>query len=204
MAVVISNSLTTLRQRFERQQRNAKQRGIRWELSFSEWLTIWGDNIDKRGRGRDQLCMARKGDIGPYAIGNVQIITNAENIREQQHTDDRKRKVSEGSKTLWRDETHRRRMSRSTSERNIKRWNDYDYRKQMSEAFSESAKRRWADPEKRAAVVAAQNSAKRDPERRAENSSRTKAKWADPGFRAKVIAAQQAARERRRSSTCQS
>jgi hypothetical protein len=56
----------------------AKQRGIKFELTFTEWKTIWrtalGKNwMKKRGRYRGQYQMARFNDQGPYAIGNVEI-----------------------------------------------------------------------------------------------------------------------------------
>jgi hypothetical protein len=60
----------------------AKRRGILWALSFEQWLGIWGERLIDRGSGRNKLCMARNGDIGPYAIGNVKIITNGQNLSE--------------------------------------------------------------------------------------------------------------------------
>jgi hypothetical protein len=194
----------TLYQCYKCQKNNARRRGIPWDLSFTEWSAIWGEKIHKRGRGRDQLCMARKGDVGPYAVGNVKIITNAENVKEQQHTDDRRKRVSDSSKSLWENDEHRQRMSRCTSKRNSKQWNDYNYRSEMTVKLSDSAKRRWSEPDKRAAIIAAQNAGKRDPGKRAENSARIKAKWADPEYRAKMLAAQRTARARGRASVCQS
>jgi hypothetical protein len=40
-------------------------------FSFEEWLEWWGDDLDRRGTGHDQLQMQRIGDQGPYAPGNV-------------------------------------------------------------------------------------------------------------------------------------
>ena len=51
------------------------KRGIAWKINFSEWLSIWlaSGKWDKRGVGRGSYCMARHGDAGPYAVGNVSI-----------------------------------------------------------------------------------------------------------------------------------
>jgi hypothetical protein len=61
---------------------NAEGNGVRFELTFDEWLQIWTDSgfLDQRGQGK--YVMARLGDKGPYAVGNVKIITAAENVRE--------------------------------------------------------------------------------------------------------------------------
>src|SRR5438105_1485912 len=52
---------------------NAKVRGVPWEMSLVQWWTVWQQSglWEKRGRGGNYYCMCRKGDIGPYAIGNV-------------------------------------------------------------------------------------------------------------------------------------
>jgi hypothetical protein len=65
-------------------KKNAKKRGNAFLLTFEEWLNIWIESgqLDQRGRGRQNYCMARSGDIGPYAMGNVRICTNQENLAE--------------------------------------------------------------------------------------------------------------------------
>ena len=65
------------------QRQNARRRGIEFLFSFREWLSEWGEQIEQRGKAADELCMARIGDEGPYAPGNVEIITNSENNRMQ-------------------------------------------------------------------------------------------------------------------------
>jgi hypothetical protein len=62
-----------------------RQRGIQFLLTFDEWKKIWEDSGHLRERGKlaHQYCMSRIGDAGPYAVGNVRIITNSENSREQ-------------------------------------------------------------------------------------------------------------------------
>jgi hypothetical protein len=71
----------TPRGRFHVQRMNACRRGIPFLLTFEEWLAVWGDLLG--ARGRSGYVMARHGDAGPYAVGNVRIITTQENSREQ-------------------------------------------------------------------------------------------------------------------------
>lgn len=75
-----SRSATPLRA-FSRQRGLAlKVRNIGWELTLWQWWTIWQDSghWDERGSGRGyQMC--RKGDVGPYAVGNVFIGPGVEN-----------------------------------------------------------------------------------------------------------------------------
>lgn len=65
---------------FRCQKRNAKNRGIGWELTIIQWWQIWQDSgkWDERGRGKGYV-MCRHGDEGPYAVGNVFIDTGANN-----------------------------------------------------------------------------------------------------------------------------
>ncbi len=66
------------------QRRNAAKRGIPFQLSFAEWQWLWWQSgkWKERGRSRDSYVMARKGDSGPYAVGNVFFQTVAENLSE--------------------------------------------------------------------------------------------------------------------------
>ncbi len=63
----------------------ARNRGIVFKMSFEEWLGVWKDSgkFHLRGRGKGLYCMARLGDKGPYAVGNVKICTLEENRAEQ-------------------------------------------------------------------------------------------------------------------------
>jgi len=54
-------------------------RGIGWELSFEQWLEFWGDDIDRRGSGANDLQMQRPCDTGPYAVGNIRKGTPKQN-----------------------------------------------------------------------------------------------------------------------------
>lgn len=56
---------------FKTQKAGAARRGIGWELTFEQWLDFWGDDIDRRGSGRNSLQMQRPCDTGPYAVGNI-------------------------------------------------------------------------------------------------------------------------------------
>lgn len=66
---------------YRSQKSGAKQRGIAFELTFKEWCDFWGDDIDRRGTGCDDLQMQRFGDSGPYALWNVKKGTPKQNMR---------------------------------------------------------------------------------------------------------------------------
>jgi hypothetical protein len=69
---------------FREAVRNARARDIEFLLTYSEWLKVWQDSghLSERGRKLGQYVMARFGDKGPYAVGNVRIITITENLAE--------------------------------------------------------------------------------------------------------------------------
>jgi hypothetical protein len=69
---------------YTQQKSNAKQRGVDFELSFTDWLAIWlwSGKLEERGRGADKYCMARIGDTGSYSRCNVYITINAKNISD--------------------------------------------------------------------------------------------------------------------------
>lgn len=64
---------------FSTQRKNARERGIEWEMTFDEWWTIWRPYYHMRGRGTNELCMAREGDQGAYKVGNVYLTTHLGN-----------------------------------------------------------------------------------------------------------------------------
>lgn len=68
---------------FTEQRRNAKTRGVGWELSFADWWRIWQESghWNERGRG-EGYCMARWGDSGPYSVDNVYICTIGQNFSD--------------------------------------------------------------------------------------------------------------------------
>jgi len=77
-----------LNQAYHSCKQNAKKRKIQFLLSFDEWLSIWvqSGKLEKRGAAPNQYCMARFNDSGHYQVGNVKIITMAENNKEQVST----------------------------------------------------------------------------------------------------------------------
>lgn len=68
---------------FRQQRQNARNRGVAFSLNFAQFVSIWESSgkLQNRGRGAEKYCMARIGDSGAYEIGNVHIVTNAENAR---------------------------------------------------------------------------------------------------------------------------
>lgn len=68
---------------FLQQKRNAIKRGIEWHMTFPEWWRVWRESgkWELRGRGTG-YCMAREGDSGPYAPGNVYICTVGQNFSD--------------------------------------------------------------------------------------------------------------------------
>jgi hypothetical protein len=66
------------------QRADARRRGIPFLLTFEEWWTIWHASgyWERRGKLAGQYVMARYGDVGPYALGNVRICTFGDNARE--------------------------------------------------------------------------------------------------------------------------
>ncbi|CAN7678709.1 hypothetical protein LJR039_005432 [Pseudorhodoferax sp. LjRoot39] len=75
------------------QRANAHKRGIPWELTRGQWWAIWKESghWHRRGVLRDQYCMSRFGDQGPYSASNVEIVPNAENTRQARAADSRRR-----------------------------------------------------------------------------------------------------------------
>lgn len=69
---------------FRSQKRAARPRGIEWQLSLSEWWSIWEKSglWNQRGLGQGYV-MCRHGDVGPYAVGNVFIALCRENSSER-------------------------------------------------------------------------------------------------------------------------
>ena len=70
---------------FRAHRYRAKYTDIPFLFTFEEWIKIWMDSghWHERGKGKEKYCMARFGDKGPYAVGNVRIITNSENSKER-------------------------------------------------------------------------------------------------------------------------
>lgn len=72
--------------KYQQHKQNAKRRGVPFLLTFAEWLTVWQESghFDERGnRTADGFVMARFGDRGPYAVGNVEIVPHRVNVAER-------------------------------------------------------------------------------------------------------------------------
>lgn len=69
--------------RYIHQRNHAKHRNIEWNITFTEWWTVWEQSgkWSERGVGHG-YCMARYNDTGAYKINNVSIITGDENSSE--------------------------------------------------------------------------------------------------------------------------
>ena len=72
------------RSSYIQQKSNAKRRGIPFLLTFEDWWAIWqaSGKWEQRGKLAGQYVMARYGDVGPYASGNVRICTSGANQQE--------------------------------------------------------------------------------------------------------------------------
>lgn len=75
--------MATPKGKYSVQKRKARQRGIKWKLTFDEWLEIWihSGKWEERGIGADGYCMCRYEDTGPYSVENVYIATVVDNAR---------------------------------------------------------------------------------------------------------------------------
>ncbi len=80
---------------------NALRRNIPFLFTLEQWWRWWSQDgrWERRGRhrGRDGLVMARKNDAGPYALGNVEPLTLAQNSGQTC-----RRKLGRASRAAWR------------------------------------------------------------------------------------------------------
>ena len=70
--------------KYKHQKNNANTRGIGFEISFDDWVSVWelSGHWADRGKGKNKYVMARHNDVGPYAIWNVSIKSQEENASE--------------------------------------------------------------------------------------------------------------------------
>lgn len=83
----IARGLTDPLIAFAIQAKKAVQRGVGFELSFSQWWSIWAPYYHLRGLGKNGLVMGRNNDVGPYAVGNVYLTTRLGNTIDYHKTD---------------------------------------------------------------------------------------------------------------------
>lgn len=76
-------------QAYENQIYAAKARGIAWRMTYAQWWRWWQRDDGtgqprwrRRGNRVGCLMMLRKGDKGPYALGNVYCGTPEDNARD--------------------------------------------------------------------------------------------------------------------------
>lgn len=74
--------------KFYQHRARAKARGIEFVLAFDEWLLIWwqSGHYQQMGKSAGKYVMARTGDVGAYALGNVRIAPMEENLAERKRT----------------------------------------------------------------------------------------------------------------------
>ena len=77
-----------IRWKFNEQRSAARKRGVEWVMSFDEWWSIWQSSGQWANRGcrRGQYVMARRGDVGAYEFGNVEIVRHEANVAEGNRT----------------------------------------------------------------------------------------------------------------------
>jgi hypothetical protein len=85
---------TIARKAWREQSRNAKNRGIPFKLTLWQFWKFWSQSgrWQQRGRHGHEYCMSRLNDDGAYEIGNIQVLTIAENCRLYQLLDPSSRK----------------------------------------------------------------------------------------------------------------
>lgn len=93
----MTHDLGKLKRAYQVQRTNARARGIGFQMTFVEWLTIWAESghLHERGLKGNGYVMSRFNDDGPYAADNVEIIRAADNSHQQQVTEKRRKTVAE-------------------------------------------------------------------------------------------------------------
>ena len=71
------------RKNYRAQKYHAQRRGIQFNITYQDWLSWWGADINRRGNNSNDLCMARYGDTGPYELDNVYKTTIAQNLKDK-------------------------------------------------------------------------------------------------------------------------
>jgi hypothetical protein len=69
------------------QLKGASARGIEFQLTFSEWWSVWAPYYHLRGQGKNGLVMGRNNDVGPYALGNIYLTTRLGNTMDYHRTE---------------------------------------------------------------------------------------------------------------------
>jgi hypothetical protein len=69
--------------RYRQHKRNAKRRSVPFLLTYEQWFELWEPFLGKSGSWPGGYVMARRGDVGPYDIGNVSIVLHGQNVAER-------------------------------------------------------------------------------------------------------------------------
>ena len=143
----------TPRGKYHVQKSRAKERGIPFLLTFEEWWDIWlaSGKWEQRGRRSGQYAMARPGDQGPYARGNIEICLVQKNVGDSnQHNYNPVERRSASMKAWWATASEEKRdaMSRAMSE------NNGSHRPEVRAKQSAAAKTRWQRPDQKKALAA--------------------------------------------------
>lgn len=82
--ILNEKELKQARRKWKTQEYNAIARGVLFEITFEDWLSVWLESGHwyERGKGNGAYCMCRKGDTGPYSKDNVRIDTIENNSIE--------------------------------------------------------------------------------------------------------------------------
>lgn len=72
--------------RYRQHKANAKRRGVPFELTYEQWYDLWEPFLGRSGSWPGGYVMARRGDEGPYAVGNVAIVPHGQNVAERNMT----------------------------------------------------------------------------------------------------------------------
>ena len=70
------------KRKYKQHKSRANKMNIPFRLTFDEWISWWiqSGHWNDRGVGKGKYVMARKGDLGAYELGNIDCITQEENI----------------------------------------------------------------------------------------------------------------------------
>lgn len=79
----INKNRSSPRERYLTQKHRAKNRGIKFVISFEDWWELWKPHWHLRKKAGMVMC--RIGDSGAYEVGNVRIDTHGSNVREWQN-----------------------------------------------------------------------------------------------------------------------
>lgn len=78
----------TPRGKYHRHRKNARTRGVAFELTFDQWMHLWNASgrWAQRGNRAGQYVMLRLNDAGAYSMANVYIALMEVNVAECNRT----------------------------------------------------------------------------------------------------------------------